>query len=234
METLALLLAALDALEVATTATAPADPNFHIFREWCNGTAATRVGLLLNQNDLTGVLYWNKDLDFQVTSMIADPAERSQRRDWYIGQYGTCLSQGSEPIRFNCAEMCGKIVVPMCQPYALALNLVYNASKVVTATNCRLCPTFDAEKDFLGTSDLCMAALPLAIPFGQGAVVPQSLDKLLDSIKASDGQPQILNGQPAPGLADALRALRQNEFHSFFWLEEHVWDGRKIFPQRVL
>ena len=61
-----------------------------------------------------------------------------------------------------------------------------------------------------------MAALLIAIPFGQGAVVPQSLNELLDAIEASVGQPQILNGQPAPDLADALRALRQNEFHSFF------------------
>ena len=78
MEALALSPAALDSLEVATTATIPAEPNFYIFQEWCNGTAAAQAELLLNQNDLTGVLYWNKDLDFHVTSMIADLVERSQ------------------------------------------------------------------------------------------------------------------------------------------------------------
>ena len=41
---------------------------------------------------------------------------------------------------------------------------------------------------FQGAGNLCMAALPIAIPFGQGAVVPQSLDELLDAIEASVGQ----------------------------------------------
>ena len=61
-----------------------------------------------------------------------------------------------------------------------------------------------------------MAALPIVLPFGQGAVVPQSFDELLDSIEAADDQPPIVNGKPAPGLADALKALKKNEFHSFF------------------
>ena len=95
MEALVLQPAALDALEVATTHTAPADPTYHIYQEWCNGTAAVRAELLRNQTDLIGVLYWNKDLEFQVVSMIADPAERSQRGDWCVGQHGTRLSQGS-------------------------------------------------------------------------------------------------------------------------------------------
>ena len=98
MEALALQRAVLDVLEVTTTAMDPADLNFHIFQEWCNGTAVARAELLLNQNDLTSVLYWNQDLNFQVTSMIADPAERSQRRNWCIRQYGTHLSQRSEPV----------------------------------------------------------------------------------------------------------------------------------------
>ena len=60
----------------------------------------------------------------------------------------------------------------MREPYAKELQLVYNASKVVTATNFKFWPEFDADKDFPGKGDLCMVALPLAIPFGQGAVVP--------------------------------------------------------------
>ena len=81
MEALALIPAALDALKVATTHTAPADPIYHIYQEWCDGTAAVRAQLLQNQTDLTGVLYWNKDLEFQGVSMIADPAECCQRGD---------------------------------------------------------------------------------------------------------------------------------------------------------
>ena len=104
----------------------------------------------------------------------------------------------------------------MHEPYAKELKLVYDAWKVITATNCQFWPNFDADKDFPGAGDLCMVALPLSIPFGQGAVVPQSFDKLLDFFEAADGRPPIFNAKPAPGLADALRALKQNEFHSFF------------------
>ena len=64
----------------------------------------------------------------------------------------------------------------MHEPYAKELELVYDASRVVTAANCTLWTEFNADKDFPGDGDLCMAALPLAIPFGQGAVVPQSFD----------------------------------------------------------
>ena len=186
MEELAPVSAALDSLEVATTATAPADPDYHIYREWCDGMVEKSSAILLNQNDLTGILYWNNDLDFQVISMIAEPVNGLQRDDWCVGQFGTRLSRGSEPIRFNRAEVCGEIVVPMREPYAKELQLVYDASKVVTATNCTFWAEFDADKDFPGEGDLCMVALPLAIPFGQGAVVPQSFDKLIDSIEVAD------------------------------------------------
>ena len=140
--------------------------------------------------------------------MIGKPANRLQREGWCIGQYGTCLSQVSESIRFNRAEVCGEIVIPMRELYAKELKLVYDALKVVTATNCQFWPEFDADKDFPGKGDLCMIALPLAIPFGQGAVVPQSFEELLDSIEAVDNRPPILNGKPAPGFADVLRALK--------------------------
>ena len=55
-----------------------------------------------------------------------------------------------------------------------------------------------------------------AIPFGQGAVVPQSFDKFLNSVESAIARPMILNGKPAPGLVDALRALKENECYSFF------------------
>ena len=64
MEKLALVPAALDLLEIATTATGPADPDYHIYREWCDATAEQRSAMLLKQHDITGVVYWNKDLDF--------------------------------------------------------------------------------------------------------------------------------------------------------------------------
>ena len=229
MEQLALVPAALDSLGVATTATAPADPDYHIYREWCDGTAEKRSAMLLKKNDLTAILYWNNDLDFQAISMIAEPANCLQRDDWCVGQFGTCLSRGSEPIRFNGAEVCGEIVVPMREPYTKELELVYDVSRVVTATNCTLWADFDADKDFPGDGDLCMATLPLVIPFGQGAVVPQSFYELIDSIEAADDRPQILNGKPAPGLADALKALKKNEFHSFFGTKNKYGMEEKYF-----
>ena len=104
----------------------------------------------------------------------------------------------------------------MREPYAKELELVYDALRVVTAAKCTLWVDFDPDKDFSGEGDLYMTALPLAIPFGQGAVVPHDFDELIASIEAPDNRPQILNGKPAPGLANALRALRKNEFHSFY------------------
>ena len=123
--------------------------------------------------------------------MIAEPANRLQRDDLCVGQFGTCLSRGSEPIRLNRVEVCGEIVVPMRELYAKELQLVYNASRVVTATNCTLWADFDADKDFPGDGDLFMASLPLAIPFGQGAAVPHDFDELIASIEAPDDRPQI-------------------------------------------
>ena len=143
MEELALLPAALDLLEVATTDMAPADPEYHIFREWCDWLVEKRSAALLKQQDLTCILYLNKDLDFQVISTIGEPSDRPQREGWCIGQYRTRLSRGPEPIRFNRAEVCGEIVVPLREPYAKELKLVYDASKVVTATNCQFWPDFD-------------------------------------------------------------------------------------------
>ena len=96
MEELALVPAALNSLKVVTTATVPADPDYHIYQEWCDRLVEKRSAVLLNQNDLTGILYWNKDLDFQVISMIGKLANRLQREGWCIGQYGTRLSPCSE------------------------------------------------------------------------------------------------------------------------------------------
>ena len=87
--------------------------------------------------------------------------------------------------------MCDEIVVPMREPNAVALKLVYDASKVVMVTNCKFWPNFNADKDFPGAGDLCMVALPLVIPFEQGTIVPQSFDESFDSIEAADGRPQI-------------------------------------------
>ena len=85
MEQLALVPAALDLLEVATTASAPADPDCHIYWEWCDRTAEKRSAMLTKQRDLTGILYWNQDLELQTISMIADPADRLQQADWCVG-----------------------------------------------------------------------------------------------------------------------------------------------------
>ena len=75
MEDLAIQPVALDLLEVATTATGPADPEYHIFREWCAWLADEQSAALLSF-DLTGIMYVNNDLDFQAISIISPPANR--------------------------------------------------------------------------------------------------------------------------------------------------------------
>ena len=64
MEDLILQPAALDLLEVEATTTGPADPEFFIFREWCAMTEVEQSAALLNQQDLTGIMYLNTDLEF--------------------------------------------------------------------------------------------------------------------------------------------------------------------------
>ena len=81
MEDLAIQPAALDLLEVATTATGPADPEYHIFREWCAWTTDERSAALLNPQDLTGIMYLNTDLDFQAISIIGSPANHPSEKN---------------------------------------------------------------------------------------------------------------------------------------------------------
>ena len=229
MEDLILHPAALDLVEVGETATGPANPEFYIFREWCVMMEVERSAALLNQQDLTGVMYLNTYLEFQAISIISSPARRSCREDWCIGQLGTCLSRGPEAIRFNYANVCGAVVVPMQEPYAKELGLLYDGSIIITADNCRFWDNFDLEKDFQGDGELCMATLPSAIPFGQGAIVPQSFDELLISIESEIAKPTILNGEPTPGIADALRALKKNEFNFFFGKSKKYGAEKNLF-----
>mmetsp|Transcript_63177 Transcript_63177/g.70638 ORF Transcript_63177/g.70638 Transcript_63177/m.70638 type:complete len:113 (-) Transcript_63177:1156-1494(-) len=112
MEDLAIQPAVLDLLEVATTATGPADLEYHNFREWCAWLEDKRSATLLLY-DHTGIMYLNTNLDFQAISIINSHTNRSQQKEWCIGQSGTCLSRGPEPIQFNCAAVCGDIDVPM-------------------------------------------------------------------------------------------------------------------------
>ena len=172
MEDLILQPAALDLLEVAATATGPADPGYYIFREWCAMSEDKRSAALLNTQDLTGIMYLNTNLYFQAISIIGSPANRPHRKKWCIGQLGTRLSRGPKAIRFNCAAVCGDIVVIMREPYTKELGLLYDASKIITADNCQFWADFNPEKDLPGEGKLRMATLPRAILFGQGAVVP--------------------------------------------------------------
>ena len=55
MEDLALHPVALDLLEVATTATGPTDPTYHIFKEWCAMSADERSEALLSIN-INGIM----------------------------------------------------------------------------------------------------------------------------------------------------------------------------------
>ena len=59
--------------------------------------------------------------------------------------------------------------------------------------------------------------------------MPQSFNKLLNYIESAIAKPSILNDKPAPGLADALRALKMNEFNSFFGKLKKYWAKKNLF-----
>ena len=122
--------------------------------------------------------------------MIAEPADRLQQADWCVGQDGTRLSRGSQPLRFSCTEVCGEVIVPMREPHAQALALVYD-KKAIDVAKCTLWADFDAATEVPGEGDRVMTFWPRGIPFGQGAVVPQDFDELIASIEVTDNCPQF-------------------------------------------
>ena len=87
MEDLALQPAALDFLEIATTATGPTDPKYPLFKEWCAMSAEGRSEALLSI-EINGVMYVNTDLDLQVVSIINPPADRLQRKECMVYRSG--------------------------------------------------------------------------------------------------------------------------------------------------
>ena len=162
-------------------------------------------------------MYVDTDVEFQAISIISSPAHHHHREQWRVGQLRNRLSRGPEAIRFNREDICCSIVVPMQEPYAKELGLLHDSSQIISVDNCRFWDNFDPEKDFAGDGELCMVTLPRAFPYSQGTVVSQPFDELLNSIESAVNKPPILNGKPTPGVADALRALKKNEFNSFFW-----------------
>ena len=98
--------------------------------------------------NLTGIVYLNTNLNFQAFSIIGSPVNHPHQKEWCIGQFGTRLSRKPEPIQFKRAAVYGNIVVPMREPYAKELGLVYDASKIITAANCRFWTNFDPGKKF--------------------------------------------------------------------------------------
>ena len=77
--------AALDELEVKLTAKTPADSSFFIFKEWCQMTELQKKETLLNQQDLTGVMYLNTDFEFQVIFIISSSAHCLHQEEWRVG-----------------------------------------------------------------------------------------------------------------------------------------------------
>ena len=104
----------------------------------------------------------------------------------------------------------------MREPYAKVLGSLYDSSQIISADNYRFWDDFDPEKDFLGDSELRMATLARAFPYSQRAVVPQSFNELLNFIESAVDENPVWNGKPAPDIADALIALKKNEFNFFF------------------
>ena len=106
--------------------------------------------------DVDGIIYTNTDLDFQVISIIHQPADRSQRKDWLVGQIGTRLSRGAEQVRFDLRAVCGNVVVPMREPHAVALSLKFDDKKTINETTGTLWSGFDLDTDFPGEGELRM------------------------------------------------------------------------------
>ena len=77
-----------------------------------------------------------------------------------------------------------------------------------------------------------MLTIPCAISYGSGAEVQHSLDDLTTSIKSPDGLPSVLNGKPAPGIADAWKALQKNEFNSFYGTDNNYGATKGIFHKK--
>ena len=192
-------------------------------------TEMQKTETLQDVNDVTGIVYLNTDSEFRSVSIISKPAHCPHQAEWRLGQIGTRLSRGPEGILFNLDDLFGSIVVPMRESNAKRLGLLYNSTKIISDTNCKLWDNFNMEKDFPGEGELCMATLPCVFPYGQGAEVPQSFEDLLKSIDSSDGSPQILNGKPCPGVADALRALEKNDFNSFFGQDNGYGAAKGLF-----
>ena len=117
----------------------------------------------------------------------------------------------------------------MREPYAKELGLLYDGSQIISADNCQFWDDFDPEKNFPGDGELCMATLPNAISYGQGALGPQSFDKVLNSIESAIEKPTILNSKPVPGVANALRALKKNDFNSFFGKAKKYGTDKTLF-----
>ena len=112
------------------------------------------------------------------------------------------------------------------------LGLLYNNTVIISIDNCRFGTEVDLEKDFPGEGELRIATLSCEIPYGSGAEVPQSFDDFLESNESSDNLPQILNSKPAPGVADALRALKRNEFNSYFSQNDKYGATNSLFHKK--
>ena len=61
-------------------------------------TVEEKKTALLNKQDFTGVIYVNPDFEFRLVSIISVLANWLERNKWLVGQVGTRLSRGPEPI----------------------------------------------------------------------------------------------------------------------------------------
>ena len=90
--------AALDKLEVNATATAAADLSFFIFEEWGPMSVSQKKETVLNKQDLTGVMYMNRDFEFQSIFIISSPTNRLEQDTWLVGKIRNRLSRSPEGI----------------------------------------------------------------------------------------------------------------------------------------
>ena len=165
---------------------------------------------LLNKQDLTGVIYVNTNLEFRSVAIISAPANWLEHNKCFLGQVETRLYRGLEPICFNHVHICSSTVVPMREPHTKELGLLYNASVVITANNCKYWLDVDIDKNFPGNMELRLAVIPAVIPYRSGVEIPHSIEDLITSLK---NLPSPLTGHSMVGRAvDSVRSNLGVEF----------------------
>ena len=127
---------------------------------------AMRKVVICQSDNCAGACYLNSNKLSMAITLITSPHVRVDQKDWLIGQQGNDLGRGAASVKRNISDLCGSVVVPMREPFAIALKFDYDKTLLVDDTN----TTFwngarNLDTIFLGAGALCMVALLYVFPF---------------------------------------------------------------------